>query len=139
MEKISFDNGIRQFQVNGEGILRFQPADPNLYSRFSQAGEKIRKLEMELLKESTGDSLDLLTRADRQIKELLTWAFGADNDFDEIFQGVNVLAVAENGQQVITNFLEALEPVITAGVKSYVNQQVEAARQKAQARREGQR
>lgn len=137
MEKISFDSGIRQFQLNGKGVLRFNPSDPNLYERFSQAGEKILELEKNLLKNAGEERpLELLTQADREIKRLLSWVFGEDNDFDVLLEGVNVLAVAQNGQQVITNLLTALEPVLTEGIKSYVNLQVQEARQKATIRRE---
>ena len=137
MEKISFDSGIRQFQLNGKGILRFNPSDPNLYERFTQAGEKILDIEKNLL-ENAGEErpLKVLTQADREMKKLLSWVFGEENDFDQLLEGVNVLAVAANGQQVITNLLAALEPVIAEGVKNYVNLQVQGAKEKADLRRE---
>lgn len=137
MEKISFDSGIRQFQLNGKGILRFNPSDPNLYERFTQAGEKILDIEKNLL-ENAGEErpLKVLTQADREMKKLLSWVFGEENDFDQLLEGVNVLAVAANGQQVITNLLAALEPVIAEGVKNYVNLQVQEAKEKADLRRE---
>ena len=31
MEKLSFDTGIREYDVNGNGVLRFNPSDPNVY------------------------------------------------------------------------------------------------------------
>lgn len=137
MEKISFDSGIRQFQLNGKGILRFNPSDPNLYERFTQAGEKILDIEKNLL-ENAGEErpLKVLAQADREMKKLLSWVFGEENDFDQLLEGVNVLAVAANGQQVITNLLAALEPVIAEGVKNYVNLQVQEAKEKADLRRE---
>ena len=137
MEKISFDSGIRQFQLNGKGILRFNPSDPNLYERFTQAGEKILDIEKNLLKNAGEERpLKLLAQADREMKKLLSWVFGEENDFDQLLEGVNVLAVAANGQQVITNLLAALEPVIAEGVKNYVNLQVREAKEKADLRRE---
>ena len=42
MEKIQFDSGVRSYRINGGGILRFNPGDPNLYSRFLEAGEKLQ-------------------------------------------------------------------------------------------------
>ena len=137
MEKISFDSGIRQFQLNGKGILRFNPSDPNLYERFTQAGEKILDIEKNLLENAVEERpLKVLTQADREMKKLLSWVFGEENDFDQLLEGVNVLAVAANGQQVITNLLAALEPVIAEGVKNYVNLQVQEAKEKADLRRE---
>ena len=37
MEKIQFDAGQRSYRINGGGILRFNPCDPNLYRRFMEA------------------------------------------------------------------------------------------------------
>ena len=30
MEKIQFDSGMKEYRINGKGVLRFNPADPNL-------------------------------------------------------------------------------------------------------------
>ena len=49
MEKFVFDDGVREFQVNGGGVLRFNPGDMNLYGRFLEAAEKIRTVETELV------------------------------------------------------------------------------------------
>ena len=48
MEKIQFDSGIRSYRINGAGVLRFNPGDPNLYSRFLEAVEKLKEVETEL-------------------------------------------------------------------------------------------
>ena len=40
MEKLQFDSGVKSFRINGAGVLRFHPGDPNLYSRFLEAVEK---------------------------------------------------------------------------------------------------
>ena len=34
MQALSIDTGIQEFQINGGGVLRFNPSDPNLYGRF---------------------------------------------------------------------------------------------------------
>lgn len=117
MEKLQFDSGVRCFKVNGGACLRFNPADPNLLCRFLEAEQKISALENTLAADP-GEPLALLARADRELKRLLGDIFGPGNDFDAIFQGVNLLAVAANGQRVITNFLEALEPVLLRGARS---------------------
>ena len=31
-EKLSFDTGIREYEINDNGILRFNPSDPNVTS-----------------------------------------------------------------------------------------------------------
>ena len=43
--------------------------------------------------------------------------FGGDNDFHKLLGGVNLLAVADNGERVVTNLFAALEPVLVDGAK----------------------
>ena len=42
---------------------------------------------------------------------------GNQNDFKKLLNGVNLLAVADNGQRVVTNLFEALEPVLVEGAR----------------------
>lgn len=121
MENIQFDSGIRTYRINGEGILRFNPGDPNVYARFLEAVEKLKEAEKELTEqaETAKDTqiVELVSQADKKMKGILNWVFGADNDFGQILKGVNLLAVADNGETVITNLFAALEPVLIAGAK----------------------
>ena len=142
MEKISFDSGIKSFKINGNGVLRFNPSDPNVYARFLEAGDKMQEVEKTLAEEAKqisssdgGAVVQLLNRADKNIKHILCWIFGQENDFDKILGGVNLLAVAENGERVVTNLLNALEPVLVAGAERCAQEKVETAVKKAQARR----
>ena len=41
MKKLNIDTGVEEFSVNGQGVLRFNPADPNLYHRFFAAGRAV--------------------------------------------------------------------------------------------------
>ena len=121
MEKIQFDAGQRAYRINGSGILRFNPGDPNLYARFLEAVEKLKEAEAELMEQAKevqgADIVKLLTRADEKMKGILNWVFGADNDFHKLLNGVNLLAVADNGERVVTNLFAALEPVLVEGAK----------------------
>lgn len=127
MEKIQFDSGIRSYRINGTGILRFNPGDPNLYGRFLEAVEKLKAVEAELTEQAeqaTGAQVvRQMTQADEKMKAILNWVFGADNDFQKLLEGVNLLAVAENGERVVTNLFAALEPVLTEGIKRCAGQQ----------------
>lgn len=142
MEKLKFDSGMRSYRV-GEGVLRFNPGDPNVYARFLDAAEKIRSLEQELVEQAkalTGEDagtavVRLMEQADRKLKTLLNGVFGSHNDFDAMLQGVNLLAVAENGERVITNLFLALEPILVEGAKRCAAQTAQAAVDKANARR----
>lgn len=135
MEKIKLDSGMRDYRIGELGVLRFNPADPNLYARFMTCGEKLQAIETELAQKAKEDTgLSILQEADRKMKEMLSWVFGAHNDFGEILGGVSLLARGENGESVIVNLLSALEPVMVEGAKICAQEAV----QKAKSRREQQ-
>jgi len=145
MKKIQFDTGIQEFKLGG-GVLRFNPSDPNVYARFLEAAQKIKGLEQDLAakaqslegQDSGSAALQLMQSADKQMKDLLGWVFGPENDFDKLLGGVNLLAVAGNGERVVTNLFLALQPVLVAGAESCAKEKTEAAVAKAKARRAGQ-
>lgn len=146
MEKIVFDSGIKEYEINNNGVLRFNPGDPNVYARFVEASEKIQEIEKDMtdkaaeLKENDGAAvLRLLADADKQMKDVLGWVFGNGNDFDEIMEGVNLMAVATNGERVITNLLNALLPIIQEGAEACAQQQIGDAVQQAQLNRAARR
>lgn len=133
MEQIQFDSGMVSYRVNGKGELRFNPADPNLYARFMQLGDKISQMENQL--NEIKDPAAQLQQADARIKEMLSWVFGAHNDFDALLDGVSLLAVATNGNRVLDNLLQALEPILAAGVRQYARELTEHAVAAAKQRR----
>ena len=143
MEQIRFDSGMKKYRINGNGVLEFNPRDPNLFARFLEATEKIRDIETALTQqasaiapESAGEeTLRLMAEADRKMKNLLGEIFGSHNDFHAILQGVNLLAVAENGQRVVTNLFSALEPILLEGAKVCTGEAKAQAVEKARVRR----
>ena len=133
MEQIQVDNGQVCYRVNGKGVLRFNPADPNIYARFMELDVKFKELENQLLAlENPGEQFQ---QADVKIKELLGWVFGSHNDFNALLGGVSVLAVASNGRRVLDNLLEALEPILVAGVRQYAGELTRQAVAASQKRR----
>lgn len=147
MEKLIFDTGIKEYEVNGAGVLRFNPADPNVYARFMDATNKINDIEKEMAKraaEIDGESdetrgaavLTIMRDADNEVKKALAVVFGEHNDFNKLFEGVNLMAVAGNGERVISNFFTAIEPIIVSGVKTCVSDEVEAAKAEREMRKE---
>ena len=139
MEKLIFDTGIKEYKINGTGVLRFNPSDPNVYARFLDAMDKIRAVEEKLVsrakeletaedrQDSGAAALRLMAEADRETKDILAQVFGMGNDFDKILGGVNLLAVAGNGERVITNLLSALQPIMVEGAENCAKQQVDGA------------
>ena len=143
MEQIRFDSGMKKYRINGNGVLEFNPSDPNVFARFLEATEKIREIETQLSQKAAAispetageETLRLMAEADSKMKALLGEIFGSHNDFHAILQGVNLLAVADNGQRVITNLFSALEPVLVAGAQACTGQAKAQAVEKARARR----
>lgn len=122
MQELKIDTGVEEFRVNGRGVLRFNPADPNLYHRFFAAGKTLQQYDAELTAatEKSADAqaeLALLREYDGKIKALLQEIFGAENDFDAILDGVSLAGVGANGKRVVQNLLEALTPILRAGAE----------------------
>lgn len=139
MRVLNFDSGIVEYRVNGKATLSFNRSDPNLYNRMQDLSSKLAAIDSDLKKEkdAADDGLALmkiLSAYDKRIKAELSFVFGEQNDFDAIFEGQNVMSIAGNGQLLITNFLDAIRPVIESGVKEYAK--LEAANAVAQAKRE---
>ncbi len=146
MEKLIFDSGVKEYQL-GNGVLRFNPADPNVYARFMEALEKLRAVETGLVEdakaqinpeteENSGEVVvRLLAKADREAKDILNWVFGSGNDFTQILDGVSLLAVGGNGERVITNLLHTLTPIIQEGAEKCAQQQTAGAVGKAKQNR----
>jgi len=114
MEKLNFDTGVVSYRIPGQGALRFNPADPNLYSRFYEAQEKFTALEKELAAAS-GDAVTTFRAADEKLKGLLNWMLGGDNDIDKALGGLSLLAVCGDGRTVAANLLEALQKILEQG------------------------
>jgi len=140
--KLAIDNGILEFEVNGGELLRFNPSDPNVYHRFSELAVELPKLEEDFRKQAeTLDEKDaagmlaLMNAFDRALKEKLAQVFGEENDFDRILGGVNLLAVGRNGQRLISNVLESLQPLLEEGVKRHRQHAAAEAVAEAKARR----
>ena len=139
MEKLIFDTGVREFDVNG-AVLRFNPSDPNVYARFVAAAEKLMQVESQMVAEGNaagedgGAVLRAMEKADRQVKDILADVFGPGNDFNAIFGGINAMAVGANGERVLTNFLYCVGPVLEAGARRCAEEQVEKALRERESR-----
>ncbi|MCI9267276.1 MAG: hypothetical protein HFF40_00290 [Lawsonibacter sp.] len=144
---LQFDDGLLRLDINGNGILTFNPSDFNVYQRFFGLLKELPELEKRYAAEVeqpgseddsfalAGRELDRARELDREIKDKLGAAFGPGNDFDALLGGVNLMAVGNNGQRVITNLLNALAPYIEEGAKRHQQEAAEAAlRSRAQRR-----
>lgn len=148
MEKLTFDTGIREFDVNGTGVLRFNPSDPNVYDRFFRAASDFEHLEQQLADPGleglegqalVAKALERMEEVDRKVKQRLNEVFGPPNDFDRLLEGVNLMAVGANGERVVTNLLAALAPILEDGARKCAEHNAESAVQQAQLNRAARR
>ena len=144
---LQFDDGLLRLDINGNGILTFNPSDFNVYQRFFGLLKELPELEKRYAAEVeqpgseddsfalAGRELDRARELDREIKDKLGAAFGPGNDFDALLGGVNLMAVGNNGQRVITNLLNALAPYIEEGAERHMRDTAQAARLNREQRR----
>ncbi len=133
MVKLKFDSGIQEFDLGGDIPLRFNPSDPNLYARFIESAEKITQKEKDMVARGEGvqdgeEIVRILKEADGEIKALLNEVFAGGNDVDRAVGGVNLMAVGQNGERVITNLIAALTPVLEKGAQACASEKVAVAR-----------
>lgn len=150
---LQFDDGLLRLDVNGNGLLTFNPSDFNVYQRFFGLLKELPELEKRYAaqvelpagepggEESlalAGRELDRARELDREIKDKLGAVFGPGNDFDALLGGVNVMAVGNNGERVITNLLNALAPYIEEGAERHRQDAAREARLNREQRRANQ-
>lgn len=135
MEILSLDLGIKEYRLTENGILRFNPSDPNVYNRFLDAEKDIRAVEQEAAGKANADgsnigetAIRIMAEADSKIKDILNRIYGHGNDFHSILEGVNVLAVGSNGNRIISNLLEALTPIMEQGAKDFADGKIAEAK-----------
>ena len=76
-----------------------------------------------------------MRETDQRIKRVLNEIFGQENDFDKILEGVNLMAVASNGQRVVSNLMDALQPIMEEGAQACVKSEVDEAKLNREQRR----
>lgn len=156
MTKLTFDDGRVRLDINGNGMLVFNPSDFNVYERFYALIDELPQLEkqyaaeVEIPDEDTKDEQSVavalagreLIRAkeiDALIKSKLSHVFGSENDFDKLLGGVNIMAFGSNGERIITNFLNAIIPYIESGLSKHTGDEVAAAHANREQRRAAQK
>ena len=112
MQELTIDTGVREYRVNGRGVLRFNPADPALYSRFLECNEKLEAIQKTVAEQQGPAALAELARADGELRRLLGGMFGDLDQLEAALGGAGLFALAENGHTVLGNLLEAVWPEI---------------------------
>lgn len=148
MEKLILDTGVKEFEINDNGVLRFNPSDPNVYARFCEAKDQISEIDDRLQEQlSKAESLELSDEAkneeaiklcdaaDKEIKSLLSYIFGECNNFDTLLGGISVLAITSSGKMLLEEMLDALAPIVEEGSRSCLKQKADAAVKQAEMNR----
>lgn len=153
-QKLVIDDGLIRLDINGNGILKFNPSDFNVYERFYALTKELPEIERKYhaeveivpaeltehdVQELTGRELDRAKAIDAEIKAKLSFAFGPGNDFDKLLGGVNIMAFGSNGERIISNLLNALIPYVENGVKKHAENEASEARRNREQRRAMQR
>ena len=133
VKKLKLNSGIETYDIdNGTekgAKLKVNFSDTNLYSRFLEMEKSLSDIEKEFEVETsefkgeideTGFSnqtqsrnvIKIMRDFDVKIKNKLSDVFGSDNDFDNIFAGVNVMSLDGKGNSIISNFLSMITPII---------------------------
>lgn len=131
MERISLNTGVKEFEIADHtgkvlGVLRLNTTDQNVYARFvdmynnlPEIQKKYNKADEDLLdsEEATLAEFKAYRDVDAEIKAQLSTVFGEGNDFNQLLDGMNIMAMTDTGATVLENLLEALLPLIETDAK----------------------
>ena len=127
MQKLSFDEGYKEFSINGDvnRVIRFNPSDLAIIKRLEEAKNKISesmaiKDDIELDNEGKPvDSLEnyskVISHIDNVIKEQINYIFD-NNVADVVFGNQSPLANIK-GKPLYERFMESVMPEIKKAVE----------------------
>jgi len=108
MAGLQFDNGVKEFDVNGKATIRFNPLDTAFFQKVVALFEKCENLTKN--SDNTPEGIQIL---DQKIKSEINAVFG---DISAIFDGVSSVAIA-GGLPVWANFIIAVIDEIDETIK----------------------
>ena len=102
MAVLNINLGLKSYEIcdtdgNTVGVIRFNPSDPGMVSRWKEVQEFINGFD-----EKEYNTPEKIGEADRAIKEKFNYAFGTDVS-SVLFQNVSSLALCEDGRMVLEN------------------------------------
>lgn len=139
MDNLNLDLGLKSVKLHENGgVLSFNPTDPNIVYRYRELEKLITDLapiyEEKISKADDDDDarFDSVRDIDLQIKDKLSYTFGSWNDFDAIFMGTHFMALSNDGNPVIYNFLDRIAPMVSDELKER-SKKLDQAMKKAEA------
>lgn len=127
MQKLSFDEGYKEFSINGDEnrVIRFNPSDLAIIKRLEEAKNKISesmaiKDDIELDNEGKPvDSLEnyskVISHIDNVIKEQINYIF--DSDVANVVFGNQSPLANIKGKPLYERFMESVMPEIKKAVE----------------------
>ncbi|GHV42586.1 hypothetical protein FACS189490_11860 [Clostridia bacterium] len=108
--KYEFADGTESLvDVSGDLMLEFcRMAKVNP----EESPETLSINDMEKAAETDVEDLEAMDGLDAEIKEKLSFVFGAWNDFNAIFSGLSIFAINDEGETIIESFVNAITPII---------------------------
>lgn len=121
--QISIDTGVKSIEIirNGEhvGDVTFSLSDPALLSRLRTVAAKAKEIEANSKLGDTEDlnaALDEAERIDKEIRDLLDWAFAAP--VSGIIFGDSFSFTTSGGVTAVEQFLSGVMPLIEESFKA---------------------
>ena len=88
------------------------------------------------VQEDAGEAaIRIMGEADAKFKDILNAVYGHGNDFHTILEGVNLMAVGNNGNRIIDNLLDVLTPIMEQGAKAFAESEISNAKLNREQRR----
>lgn len=115
---LTINTGAARMTVNGHPF-KAHFSDANTYHRIMSAIGEIRSVQDELSKNGTMDTLDKLVKADAAVKRILGKCFPG-NDFDVIFDRVNIVTPGPDGKCIAAEFFREIFPYAVSGMREMV-------------------
>lgn len=118
MKNISFDEGFKEFSINGDEnrVIRFNPKDLGILTIMESTLSDFNELDKKL-KESNEDNLiDTFKDVELSIKEKMNFIFNSDVH-DTIFNGQSPLALVK-GEFLFMRVINAIIPIIEKEIEA---------------------
>lgn len=123
MESLSFDEGLKSYAINGDSnrVLRFNPGDINILSRYREVVVNIKKISEALPEASINSSgspadnaaavSEQLEAFDAELKKQLNYLFNADV-YDVLFAGQSPLCRVGKGKLLVEEIMDKIGRLI---------------------------
>lgn len=129
-ETISFDTGLKTFDINGKCEVVFNPTDPafveRIYNTFDALDKKQEAYKSEIEKAEERETFGIAQKRDKEMREMIDSAFGAPV-CEAVFGSTNVYALADGLPVWVNLILAIMEKTGTsfAAEKSRTNPRLE--------------